>query len=287
MIMSIPITFRRRSVCAIAATALHLAALTVARADEEGAPSTANATDARHPAGNWDVTLGLVALDGEKYPGSSKRTLHIYPLGEIVYKDRFFFKGDSIPGATIRGLGAYLFKDEHLGVTASIAPDFTERREQDDVRLRGLGNVAVTMRGALAADYSRDWWRITAGITQDLSKKKKEGVKGGLDFTATYHATDRITLNAGPGVTFANGENTRTFFGVTPLQSARSGYTVYTPKGGLQSARFSMGMNYRLGGGWFTGAFVSESKLLGDAANSPFIEKKQEFSVGTYFGHHF
>jgi MipA family protein len=287
MIMSIPITFRRRSVCAIAATALHLAALTVARADEEGAPSTADATGVRRPAGNWDVTLGLVALDGEKYPGSSKRQLHIYPLGEILYKDRLFFKGDSIPGATIRGLGAYLLKDEHWGITASIAPDFTERREQDDVRLRGLGNVAVTMRGALAASYSRDWWRITAGITQDLSNRKKEGAKGGLDFAATYHATDRITLNAGPGVTFANGQNTRAFFGVTPLQSARSGYAVYTPKGGPQSVRFSMGMNYRLGGGWFTGAFVSESKLLGDAANSPFIEKKQEFSVGTYIGHHF
>jgi outer membrane protein len=287
MIMSTPITFRRRSVCAIAATALQLATLTAARADEEGAPSTANAADVRRPAGNWDVTLGLVVLDGEKYPGSSKRKLHIYPLGEIVYKDRFFFKGDSIPGATIRGLGAYLFKDQHWGVTASIAPDFTERREQDDVRLRGLGNVAMTMRGALAASYSRDWWRITAGITQDLSNKKKEGVKGGLDFAATYHATDRITLNAGPGVTFANGENTRAFFGVTPLQSTRSGYAVYTPKGGPQSVRFSTGMNYRLGGGWFTGAFVSESKLLGDAANSPFIEKKQELSVGTYIGHHF
>ena len=285
--MSISLTFRRRSVCAIAATALHLTALTAARADEEGAPSTADATDHRRPAGNWDVTLGLVVLNGERFPGSSKHQLHIYPLGEIVYKDRFFFKGDSIPGATIRGLGAYLFKDEHLGITASIAPDFTERREQDDVRLKGLGNVAITMRGALAADYSRDWWRISAGITQDLSKKKKEGVKGGLDFTGIYHATDRITLSAGPGVTFANGENTRTLFGVTPLQSARSGYTVYTPKGGLQSARFSIGMNYRLGGGWFTGAFVSESRLLGDAAKSPFIEKKQELSVGTYIGHHF
>jgi MipA family protein len=158
---------------------------------------------------------------------------------------------------------------------------------RDDVRLRGLGNVAMTMRGALAASYSRDWWRITAGITQDLSNKKKEGVKGGLDFAATYHATDRITLNAGPGVMFANGQNTRAFFGVTPLQSARSGYAVYTPKGGAQNVRFSVGMNYRIGGGWFAGAFASESKLLGDAANGPFIEKKQEFSVGTYIGHHF
>jgi outer membrane protein len=81
--------------------------------------------------------------------------------------------------------------------------------------------------------------------------------------------------------------NTRTFFGVTPLQSARSGYAVYTPSGGPQNIRFSVGLNYRIRGGWFVGASASESKLLGDAANSPFIEKKDEISAGTYFGYHF
>jgi outer membrane protein len=283
--MSTAITSRRRSIYAIAAT-LQLATLTAAQADE-GVPPTATEVDGRPPAGNWNITLGLVMVDGEKFPGSDKRKLHVYPLGEVVYKDTFFFKGDPIPGATIRGLGAYLFKNEHWAVTASLAPDFTERREQDDVRLRGLGNVATTMRAALAASYSRDWWRISGAVTQDLSSKKKEGVKGGFDFVATWHATEHLTLDAGPGVTIANGENTRTFFGVTPLQSARSGYAVYDPSGGVQNIRFSVGMNYRLGGGWFAGAFASESKLRGDAANSPFIERKQEFSFGSFIGHHF
>jgi outer membrane protein len=283
--MSTAITFRRRSIYAIAAT-LQLATLTAAQADE-GVPPTATEVDGRPQSGNWNITLGLVMVDGEKFPGSDKRKLHVYPLGEVVYKDTFFFKGDPIPGATIRGLGAYLFKNEHWAVTASLAPDFTERHEQDDIRLRGLGNVATTMRAALAASYSRDWWRISGAITQDLSSKKKEGVKGGFDFVATWHATERLTLDAGPGVTIANGENTRTFFGVTPLQSARSGYAVYDPSGGVQNIRFSVGMNYRIGRGWFAGAFASESKLQGDAANSPFIEKKQEFSFGTYIGHHF
>ena len=272
-------TFRRRSIYAIAATVLQLATLPAAHADE-GVPPTVTETEGRQ-AGNWNVTLGLVTVDSEKFPGSSSRKLHIYPLGEIVYKDTFFFKGDPIPGATIRGLGAYLFKNEHWAITASLAPDFTERHEQDDARLRGLGNVAVTMRAALAASYSRDWWRITGAVTQDLSKNKKEGVKAGFDFVGTWHATERLTLDAGPGVTIANGENTRTFFGVTPLQSARSGYAVYDPSGGVQNIRFSVGMNYRISRSWFAGAFASESKLQGDAANSPFVEKKQEFSIGT------
>jgi outer membrane protein len=283
--MSTATTFRRRTIYAIAATVLQLATLTAAQADE-GVPPTVTETEGR-PTGNWNVTLGLVMVDSEKYPGSSARKLHIYPLGEIVYRDTFFFKGDPIPGATIRGLGAYLFKNEHWAITASLAPDFTERHEQDDVRLRGLGNVVTTMRAALAASYSRDWWRISAAVTQDLSSRKKEGVKGGFDFVATWHATERLTLDAGPGVTIANGENTRTFFGVTPLQSARSGYAVYDPSGGVQNIRLSVGMNYRISRGWFAGAFASESKLQGDAANSPFVEKKQEFSVGTYIGHHF
>lgn len=283
--MPTAITLRRRSIYAIVATALQLATLTAAHADE-GAPPTVTEVDGRPPAVNWNITLGLVVLDGEKFPGSDKRKLHIYPLGEVVYKDTFFFKGDPIPGATIRGLGAYLFKNEHWAVSASLAPDFTERHEQDDVRLRGLGNVAVTVRAALAASYTHDWWRISGAITKDLSKKK-EGVKGGFDFEATWHATEHLTLDAGPGVTFANRENTRTFFGVTPLQSARSGYPVYDPSGGVQNIRFSVGMNYRLGGGWFAGAFASESKLQGDAANSPFIQKKQELSFGSYVGHHF
>jgi MipA family protein len=282
--MSTAIVFRR-SLYAIAAIALQLAALPAALADQ-APPPTATEVDVPPPAGNWDITLGLTALDGEKFPGSDKRKLHIYPLGEILYKDTFFFKGDPIPGATIRGLGAYLFKNEHWAVSTSLAPDFTERHEADDVRLRGLGNVPVTVRAALAASYTRDWWRISGAVTQDLSKKK-EGVKGGFDFVATWHATEHLTLDAGPGVTIANGENTRTFFGVNQQQSMRSGYAVYDPAGGVQNIRFSVGMNYRIGGRWFAGMFASESKLRGDAANSPFTEKKQELSFGSYVGYHF
>ncbi len=68
-------------------------------------------------------------------------------------------------------------------------------------------------------------------------------------------------------------------FGVTPLQSLRSGNAIYRPAGGLKSIDLSAGANYQLTSHWSVGVSSNFSFLRGDAKDSPIVEKKTQIST--------
>jgi outer membrane protein len=57
-----------------------------------------------------------------------------------------------------------------------------------------------------------------------------------LEAVARYNPLQRLTLTAGPGVTFANRTYMQTFFGIDALQSQRSGYVQFAPRAGVAAA---------------------------------------------------
>jgi|GEM_PF-4025351 len=97
---------------------------------------------------DWDASIGALVLAAPAYPGSNNEHGYGYPFGSVSYNNEFFFRTDSIPGASIRGLGAYLYKQNDWELTASLAPSFEERKASDDVRFRNLGEVSPTVRRA-------------------------------------------------------------------------------------------------------------------------------------------
>ncbi len=230
----------------------------------------------------WNGSIGALVLAAPAYPGSNNEHGYIYPFGNIIYKNEWFFRTDSIPGASIRGLGAYLYKQDGWEVTASLAPSFEEREASEDARFRYLGDVGPTVRAALATSYQHDWWKISGAITRDLSSSKKEGVTGGMDFTATWHVSPSLSLHAGPGFMYGNDEYMRTFYGISSAQSQASGLPAYNASGGVSNVHVSAGANYHFNGKWDVGTFVTQSRLTGDAADSPVIETRNQTSVGVY-----
>lgn len=244
---------------------------------------TANPASAQEAgSSDWNGSIGVLALGAPAYPGANNEHGYIYPFGNVIYKNEWFFRTDSIPGASIRGLGAYLYHQNGWELTLSLAPSLEEREASDDPRFHNLGDVGPTVRGAFAASYQHDWWKISTAITRDLSESKKEGVTGGMDFTATYNYSPSLSFRAGPGFTYANAEYMRTFYGVSNAQSQASGLPVYNADGGVSNVHIGAGVNYHFGGKWDLGTFVTQSRLTGDAANSPIIETRNQTNVGIY-----
>jgi outer membrane protein len=237
------------------------------------------------PGSDWNISLGALVLGSPDYPGSKNARTDVYPFGNVIYKDEFFFSSDSIPGASLRGLGAYLYKDHGVVLTASLAPDLDKRDASDDSRFRNMQNISPTVRAALAASYQGDWWKIAAAVTRDISQEKKEGVRGGVDLTGIYHIANNLTLTGGPGVSYGNAEYMQTFYGITAAQSHESGLPTYTANGGMNNVHFNLGLIYRLSATWTVGSFVSAARLNGDAGNSPVVEAKSQTTGGIYFQH--
>jgi outer membrane protein len=190
-----------------------------------------------------------------------------------------FFIGGVPGGGTPAGLGAYLYEDSHFKLGATLSADIIQPRKEsyDSRHLRGLGDINGTVRGGAFASYTLGWFTLHGNALYDLEDHHNhEGLLASLEATARYSPLPRLTLTAGPGVTFGNQRYMQTFFGIDALQAQRSSYAQYTPKGGVALVGFSVGAGYELTSHWSVGAHVAAERLQGDAGRSPIVENKNQ-----------
>ncbi len=237
------------------------------------------------PQSTWQFTAGLGAMAMPRFPGSDRTRYLALPMLNVSYGR--FFLGEAPGSGSGGGLGVNLYRDSHWRLGTSISGDFIKpRKESDDPRLHGLGDISGTARASLFAAYTQDWVTLRANVSSDIAGHG-EGTLVGVDLEGHYHPIERLTLSAGPGFTWANGPYMRTFFGVSAAQSAASGLLPFEPGSGVDTIRFSLGAHYRLTSAWSLGARTNLSRLRGDAANSPITEARNQNTYALFAAYHF
>jgi len=242
---------------------------------------------ADQPESGWDVTLGGGVASLPTYPGSNGQTTRALPLVNVTY-GRFFLGGDTGgTGAGAGALGINLYQDEHwrVGAIASVGL-ISERKESDDSRLRGLGDIDATPRVGGFASYSLGWLTAAGSVTSDVGGNR-EGTVAKFGVTARYQPTASLILNAGPSVTWGDGRYMQTFFGVDDAQSLASGLPRYTAKSGVSSVGVGVGANYRFDRKWSLGIRASTGRLQSDARNGPITQDTTQNTVALFAAYHF
>ena len=142
-------------------------------------------------------------------------------------------------------------KKERVDEGFSIGPSFryVYKRDSDDhPELRGLGNIdaAFELGGRIAYQWSlfRPWLAVRYG----LGGHSGIVAETGLDLRFRPSAVTEFTI--GPRASFATSEYMRTYFGVTPAESARSGLSAYNPRGGIKGAGLEVSGRYELSQQW-------------------------------------
>jgi MipA family protein len=233
---------------------------------------------------SWHVSVGGGVVNAPKFPGSDSQSTHALPFVSANY-GRFFIGG---PGAgTVGGIGVILHRDSHWRLSTAISGGLARRRESDDPRLTGLGDVKRTVSGGLGASYAYDWFIARASVASDIAGNK-QGTLARLDVRGRYRPDDRWTFSAGPGLTWANDRYMQTFFGVDAEQhAARPDLPQFDAKGGIERTRFSASAYYRIDRRWGLGMFVSVARLQNDAAASPITEDRSQHFVGAFVTYRF
>jgi outer membrane protein len=225
----------------------------------------------------WRVSLGAGLDYVPKFPGSDGHKILPIPFVAASY-GRFFF--GAFPGAaSIAGVGMNLYRDRHWRLGAALSAGLAERKESDDPRLRGLGDVDRTASAGLAVAYTQDWYLLGASVLTDILNRG-QGTLVSVNALARHRASDRLTFFGGPGLTWADARYTKTFFGVSADQSAASGLPEFGTHPGFNSARLGLGAGYRIDERWSALALASLSALLGDAVNSPITESRSQYFLG-------
>jgi MipA family protein len=233
---------------------------------------------------SWRVSVGAGIDSVPKFPGADSQRIFLVPFFAASY-GRFFV--GAYPGAaSLAGIGVNFYRDSHWRLAAALSAGLAERKQSDDPRLQGLGDVDRTVSAGAAAAYTQDWFLVSASVLTDVLNRG-QGTLVNLNALGRYRFDERLTFFGGPGLTWADSRYTQTFFGVTPDQSAASGLPEFGTHAGLNSVRLGLGASYRITSRWTAGLFGSIARLEGDAASSPITESRSQHFVGAVISYRF
>ncbi len=230
--------------------------------------------------GDWQVDVGVAALNGPDYDGSDDRRTFAVPFINLAYKDIAFF-------SVQEGLGVNLIRTDDFRAGPVARVRFA-RDESENEALKGLGDVDLAIEAGGFAEWRKDGWSAKIVALTDVSD-----AHGGSTARVSVGRSFRlkpVIVSLGADAQFVSKDVNQTYFGVNAAQAARSGYAVYSPKGGLQSAAVSALTVLPLSQNSAVLGLVSYTKLMGDAADSPIVRIKgseDQVTAGAFYVYRF
>lgn len=230
------------------------------------------------PQAGWTGTVGAGLALVPRYPGASTARVRPAPLISIDYSDRVSIGPLGIEVAAARWNG--LRAGPVLGLEGG-------RRESDDPRLDGLGDISPSVTGGLFATYIRGPLEVSATARQAISHSTN-GLSGLFQIDVRHaFGMARAFVAAGPDLEFGNGDFERAWFGISAAQAATSGLSVYAPRAGINRVGLHAGLTYRATRHLLWRFFARLSDITGDAVQSPIIERRAQVAVGAGIAYHF
>jgi MipA family protein len=221
----------------------------------------------------WNFEVGAGAVYSTAYEGSDKYQAMPFPNISVDYEDGLFF------ASPFGGIGSYPIQGENYKVGAAIGFGGGRNEDDDKKNLRGMGDIDSSITADLMGEYSFGPVQISGKITKG---NEDYGMTAEADIGTMLPVTDDVMVMAKVGTKWADENSMTTYFGVSPTQSARSGYARYTPEAGFKSVGISVGAFYNISENWDAMLMISGDQLIGDAADSPIV--KQTFQPTTMLG---
>lgn len=222
----------------------------------------------------WIVTVKGNLRVGPSYPGSDEFSFIGYP--SLSFRRAGTVERFSAPDD---GLSFSFLEDSAIRV--GVVGRFVGGRYlQDNRELFGLEKIDWAVEPGVFVEYwPLEFLRARAEIRRGFGGHEGFVADFGLDAVQRFGA---FTVSVGPRLALGDGEFTRTYFGVTPVEAALNGrVTPYRPSGGITSVGATGAVSYDWSQQWSTTAFVTYKHLVGDAADSPIVEQfGSEHQVG-------
>ena len=251
--------------------AVPAAAASAPAGEPAAASAAAPATAADDAPGDWEGAIGAILRYGPEYPGSDLRGTSATTSFFVRYKRFSISNGGGFvtrrADDVLRGVGLDLSRSERTRVGLQLRLD-RGRNDGSSAGLQGLGDVRATLRARLAATWRLDGWRVGGGWSVD-ALGRGGGNLGDFGIGHEQRLSPDTVWSWGVTLTAAGDRYMQSYFGVTPEQSARSGYPVYEAGAGLRDITLALGFRSELTPRWVALGGVSRTRLLGPAADSP------------------
>ena len=271
-------TSAMRATTLAAVAALHFLA-TGSHAQTPTVPAPAHASGLFSLPDGVRITLGAQVIMQPKYEGSSSYEVSAVPVFKLTPL------GGGAGGGLIKSFDAKSLDDISFGLfefgKLEIGPLFgyrLGREEKDSPRLCGLGDVEGGLIAGAFAKYDFGPLFLRASFHQRLTGDDT-GFLVRLATGREFRVTRQITVKADAYLDIADDAYMSAYFGVSQVQSMRSGLRPFDAGAGLKSAGVMLGTEYEVIPNWRLLASAGYTRLFGDAASSPIVESPDRFEA--------
>ncbi|URL58999.1 MipA/OmpV family protein [Luteibacter flocculans] len=222
------------------------------------------------------AAFGVAAVTGPRYAGSDRTFVQILPV-IAIQKGPWFID-------TLRGLGAQYQTESGFSISEALHYDFGRVDRDSTFRpgsrtLRGMGDVAgsVVSRTIVAQQFNA---MLSASAEAEYSLKDgthRARYRAGVEVGLWQSETDSVAVNA--DLHAGNRAFDRAYFGVSPVQSRRSGYAAYQADAGLYAYSGSATWTHVFSPHWSSNLVLQGTHYMGKAGDSPLV--KRHTALGT------
>ena len=225
-------------------------------------------------------SFGGIAVIAPKYEGSKSYKAIGFPLAiphsasdaeTSSFGSRIRFKGIDDIRFNLVGADGFEF--------GPVAGYRGGRKQSDGTLLGGLGDIdGGLVLGGYGA-YTTNGFTFDASYVDQLTGDNTGGQLK-LGASTMIALTEGVDVKAGIGTTYSTNEYMDAFFGVSSAQSGTSTASLapYNPDAGFKDVNFSLSSDIALTPKWTMKLGGTYSRLIGDAADSPVIETKNQFT---------
>ena len=243
---------------------------------------------------------GLTVATGE---GAAEEWLFYGTLG-AGYAPRYSgsdeYSAVPIIGLGVRSPGGFFLSTDHgLGWETQaldstfrfyLAPSASRKDHKKGFegsdKLRGRGDIKSRAQIGMDAETTLGPVTLSATIAHAFKKGDDRDVGSAytmfnLGASTTVYEGSAGAISLALSSTFGDGNYMRTWYGVSGKQSAKSGYRKYSPTGGLESVALGATWTVPLGKSWAGTTAAEARRLYGDAADSPIVQDRAQYTIGT------
>ena len=171
--------------------------------------------------------------------------------------------------------------DEKQGFSLIPSLNYIGKRDAGDFDdLDGMKDISRAYEVGLKLSYVSGPFTSYTHVRQGFGGH--HGIVGEIGTRYRRDVNERFTFWAGAELKGGDSKFTDTYFGVSDAESVSSGYRAYNPGGGFYEANVNVEARYMLNENWAVLGRATYGRLLGDAADSPLVQDKNqpEISVG-------
>ncbi len=230
------------------------------------------------PSGDLSGRIGLGGQLEPAYSGARKLTVSPLPDVDLTYKKLFFLSSTD-------GLGIYAVNTETIDFGPAIY--FQRGRSQSDgPRLRGMGSIAWAPQARFDGEINIGPVNLSAFLGKDFAGQ--QGVIAGVEIASALPLlTDKLYALPSVSANFGDSRYMQTWYGVSSIQSLRTGYAPYRPGTGLESVGAELKLAYLLTKNWVAFTRCKYDYLAQLAAKSPVVQRRGQPTVGAGVSYRF